>query len=443
MYYHNDFHIEMKKGLINDPNGLAFFEGKYYIFFQYNPENCTHKNKHWGLVTTTDFKNYEYLGLPLKPVDYFDKNGCYSGSARVKDGKLQIFYTANLKKDGIRYPSQVLAEKEGNDFIKKKIIIKDIPKGYTAHFRDPFLFTKNGRSFLILGGQRLNETGCVLCYEEIGGEFTFLGEIKTNLTNFGYMWECPNLITIDGKDILIFCPQGLKKEEYKYRNLYQAGYICGNFDENTLTFSHGDFVELDCGFDFYAPQVLNKEGEHILWGWVGMPEEENTHPTTKYNWVHSLTMPRKFRLESGKIVQKPIVIFDDNGEIKEISLTKDEELLLKSKTKISISIEENENFRLFGKNLEIFFEVLREEKLIKITRTTPFQNTDTRFMPYAGNSTKLDIYIDNSILEIYNESSVATLTYYKENEVDDFYLKVYGDKKIIVHKISAINIKNL
>ena len=29
---------------------------------------------------------------------------------------------------------------------------------------------------------------------------------------FGYMWECPNIVQIDGKDFLAVCPQGLEHE---------------------------------------------------------------------------------------------------------------------------------------------------------------------------------------------------------------------------------------
>ena len=27
------YHLEADRGLLNDPNGLAYFHGKYYIFF--------------------------------------------------------------------------------------------------------------------------------------------------------------------------------------------------------------------------------------------------------------------------------------------------------------------------------------------------------------------------------------------------------------------------
>ena len=215
MQWHNKFHLEMPKGLVNDPNGLCYHQGKYQIFFQWNPFGCEHKHKHWTYTQTTDFINYTKPQIALAPVDKFDKDGCYSGSARSKNNKLEIIYTANLKDEqNIRYPRQVLVKQDDDGkFIKEKIIIDTVPKGYTTHFRDPYIFTKNNRSFIILGAQRENLTGCALIYEEIDENWIFRGELKTQLTDFGYMWECPNLFTIDDKDILVFCPQGLKAQK--------------------------------------------------------------------------------------------------------------------------------------------------------------------------------------------------------------------------------------
>ena len=41
------YHIETEKGLINDPNGLSYFKGKYYVFFQWNPNATDHSYKVW------------------------------------------------------------------------------------------------------------------------------------------------------------------------------------------------------------------------------------------------------------------------------------------------------------------------------------------------------------------------------------------------------------
>lgn len=47
----------------------------------------------------------------------------------------------------------------------------------------------------------------------------------------------------------------------------------GQYDIDNLTMNHGDFHELDHGFDFYAPQTfIDEQGRRILIGWMGLPD---------------------------------------------------------------------------------------------------------------------------------------------------------------------------
>lgn len=45
----------------------------------------------------------------------------------------------------------------------------------------------------------------------------------------GYMWECPDFFTLNGKHILMFSPQGLAAKGYQNRNLFQSGYLLGEW----------------------------------------------------------------------------------------------------------------------------------------------------------------------------------------------------------------------
>lgn len=425
MQWHNKFHLEMPKGLVNDPNGLCYHQGKYQIFFQWNPFGCEHKHKHWTYTQTTDFINYTKPQIALAPVDKFDKDGCYSGSARSKNNKLEIIYTANLKDEqNIRYPRQVLVKQDDNgEFIKEKIIIDTVPKGYTTHFRDPYIFTKSNRSFIILGAQRENLTGCALIYEEIDENWIFRGELKTRLTDFGYMWECPNLFTIDDKDILVFCPQGLKAQKYQYQNLYQAGYLIGQFNPDTLEFTHGEFHEFDMGFDFYAPQVLVHENRHILIGWVGMPDKLQDYPTINDGWVHSLTLPRELILKNDKLYQRPI---SELNELNQNATTKinTDKISLSANKKLEISIPLKDISSWQGK-----LKFNDEYILLTYDKNTSVFTIDRnqlklggkgirQFLVKAQDELNLSIYIDNSIIELYLQDGeyYATFCYYPTND---------------------------
>ena len=447
MQWHNKFHLEMPKGLVNDPNGLCYHQGKYQIFFQWNPFGCEHKHKHWAYTQTTDFINYTKPQIALAPIDKFDKDGCYSGSARNKNNKLEIIYTANLKDEqNIRYPRQVLVKQnDDGEFIKEKIIIDTVPEGYTTHFRDPYIFAKNNRSFIILGAQRENLTGCALIYEEIDENWIFRGELKTQLTDFGYMWECPNLFTIDDKDILVFCPQGLKAQKYQYQNLYQAGYLIGQFNPDTLEFTHGEFHEFDIGFDFYAPQVLVHENRHILIGWVGMPDKLQDYPTIDDGWVHSLTLPRELILKDDKLYQRPIAELNKLNQNTTTKINKNKiSLSTNKKLEISIPLKDISNWQgeLKFNDEYILLTYDKNNSIFTIDRSQLKLGGKgiRQFLVKTQNELNLSIYIDSSIIELYLQDGeyYATFCYYPTENTPDIYLIQNTDNKTTLTNLNSI-----
>lgn len=96
------YHLEADKGLLNDPNGLSWFNGKYYVFFQWNPFEKNHSYKEWGLFTSKDLLQWDFEGSAVIPDQEYDRDGVYSGSGYVIGNQLYLFYTGNDKKDGKR-----------------------------------------------------------------------------------------------------------------------------------------------------------------------------------------------------------------------------------------------------------------------------------------------------------------------------------------------------
>ncbi|MBI5984775.1 sucrose-6-phosphate hydrolase [Clostridium perfringens] len=454
--WRDNFHFEPPFGLINDPNGLSYYKGEYYIFFQWNPYGCEHKNKHWGIVKTRNFKDFSIPKIALTPKEYFDKDGCYSGGAIVKGGNLQVFYTGNVKGDkGERISYQCKGILEENGQLKKiGPVISTLPKGYTAHFRDPYIWENNGYYYMILGIQTEKLKGrCVIYKSNDLDDWKFYGELKTSYEDFGFMWECPSFLKIDNKDIFIFSPQGIKEEEFRYQNIYQSGYLIGNLNYDTLEFkNNNEFKELDMGFDFYAPQVFKDEkGRNILIGWMGLPEKEEFHCSRENGWIFSLTMPRELTLKNGILHQNPIeeirklrgdkivslkntFIEDLNfSEVKENSYELKLDIERQEASKIEINFMESDE-----EHTSLTYDFKKEICIIDRNSMINGGKGIRKFKLHSNGNLKINMFVDKSSVEIYFQDGieVASLKLYPKK--DSFNLSLKSEEGKI--KINSLNV---
>ncbi|KAA8745363.1 glycoside hydrolase family 32 protein [Paenibacillus sp. UASWS1643] len=305
------YHIQPISGLLNDPNGFSFYNGEYHLFYQWHPLGPFHGLKYWFHTKSKDLVHWENVGIGLRPDSYFDSHGAYSGSSIKHNGQLYLFYTGNSRDEHlVRHPYQCIAIMNEYGEIKKleHPVIDKVPEGYTEHYRDPKVWKEGERFYAVIGAQRTDETGCSVLYSSPDLlNWNFEGEIKTGLREFGYMWECPDYIEIGEQGLFIFSPQGIEPEgEDRYRNIYQSGYVLGeklNLDNKELM--HGEFVELDRGFDFYAPQTMkDAKGRRLLVGWMGLPDID--YPSDQSGWSHCLTVPRELSIVHNKLVQRPV-----------------------------------------------------------------------------------------------------------------------------------------
>lgn len=443
--WHNGFHLEMPFGLINDPNGLAFFDGWYHIFFQWNPLGCEHKNKCWAYTKTEDFVHYSRPKLAMQPTDIHDKDGCYSGCGFEENGSVRVLYTCNSKDEaGVRTPAQRLGTMQADGTIRKdEIVVGKEAEGYTAHFRDPYVFKRDGRLYFVLGAQNEELRGRAVVYESDGSsDWEFLGEIRTEYTDFGYMWECPNLLQFATGDVLLFCPQGLKPEEYAFQNRYQSGYVAGQLDLDGMVMRHGNFQELDRGFDFYAPQVLEADGRHIMLGWMGMPEEEAFYPSAEDGWLYSLTVPRELTLQDGVIYQQPVAELlalrkqKSERQVMAISAYEYQSLLSElCEAKLTIQMGAAEHVKLmlvYGEERLMFcYDRLRQVMTIDRNGMKLGARGVRSFMLSAGDVLNFQLLVDKSAVEVFFQDGreAASMLIFPETETAP-QLIVQGDSSL-------------
>ncbi|WP_429959800.1 sucrose-6-phosphate hydrolase [Enterococcus sp. AZ196] len=305
------YHIQPRSGLLNDPNGFSYYNGKWHLFYQSYPFGTIHGLKSWYHVESKDLISWEEKGAAIVPDGPFDSHGAYSGSAiPAKDG-LKLFYTGNVRsQDWERRSYQLGAVMDLNGAVAKnpKPLIAAPPKGYTQHFRDPQVFRFEDCFYMILGAQKIGETGEILIYRSVDLEdWELLGPLNFTDQTMGYMIECPHLVGLTKTPILLFCPQGLDQSLLAYDNLNPNCYLIGeHFDLEKGEFQAKSFLKnLDDGFDVYATQAIDApDGRTLAVSWLGLPESQ--YPVCKDKWTNCLSLVKELTVIDGELHQYPV-----------------------------------------------------------------------------------------------------------------------------------------
>ena len=419
--YRLGYHVSAPAGWINDPNGFCYYKGYYHIFYQYHPYSADWGPMHWGHSRSKDLVHWESLPIALAPDTKADEDGCFSGSAIVKDDVLYLIYTGHhYYDDGDPdhfWQNQNLAySTDGINFTKyeNNPIIASAPEDNTHHFRDPKVWEKDGKYYMILGSQGKDGVGRAIIYRSDDlKDWQYLGEIaKANgLTTEGFMWECPDFFELADKDILLLSPQGIEAQGQKYLNLFQTGYFVGNFDYSTNTFEHGGFTELDHGHDFYATQTtLAPDGRRLVFGWMDMWESK--FPEKADGWAGALTLLRELELKDDQLYMRPVkeAVQLRTAEISAWNKQVTEKTLLcenEQQAEIDLTLTTDQAFEL------AFTDQDKQVKLTfdQATHTFTLLNGDARYASIKPNSElKLQIFIDTSSLEIFINDGEAVFT---------------------------------
>lgn len=325
------FHLMPPTGWLNDPNGLCQFRGVYHVFYQYSPDwPAPDAPRGWGHATSVDLVRWTHHGMAIRPDTADETSGSYSGCAAIVPGAaadggdlLRLYYTGNVKEPGDfdyvtegRRATQILVESnDGFALGPKRPLLRedDYPACCTRHVRDPNVWRDpDGSWWMLLGVRDVDDYGFVLVMHSDDGIFwTHAGEARAD-TPFGFMWECPDRIVLDGHVYLSCCPQGVGERPW-----------ANGVDDQACYFELADGVDLGCGttpvqtdrahrwdvgFDFYAPQTfVDDAGRTLLIGWMGVPRAPYTGAPGNMTWCHCLTVPRLLtRCPDGRIAQQPV-----------------------------------------------------------------------------------------------------------------------------------------
>ncbi|RDW18843.1 sucrose-6-phosphate hydrolase [Oceanobacillus chungangensis] len=334
------FHIQPKTGLLNDPNGFSFYDGKWHLFYQAYPFGPVHGVKSWYHMVSDNLVDWEKRDYALLPDSPYDSHGVYSGSAITVGDKLFLMYTGNVRDERWERHSYQLGAWMDSEMLVEKItepLIENPPTGYTDEFRDPQVFRYQDQYLMAIGAQTKRGKGAVLVYQSKQlTDWELLGELDYTTEEMGFMVECPNLVFVDNQPVLLFCPQGLDQNITPYQNIYPNMYVIGSaFNKETVSIENtSDLVNLDEGFDVYATQAFNAPDDRVLSiGWIGLPELD--YPSFEEGWAHCLSIVKELSIKDQHLYQKPVAemqVLRQNHEVLQGSV-QDEYLLLGSPDK--------------------------------------------------------------------------------------------------------------
>lgn len=306
------YHLAPPVGWINDPNGFAWFHGKYHLFAQFHPYSSQWGPMHWGHWVSDDLVRWTWLDVALAPDTKADEGGCFSGTSLQKDDQLYVMYTGLCESEtGQSYQQQCLAtSRDGMVFHKDEhnpvIDRSQLPQDVSAFdFRDPKLFRAKDGYRAVIAAKNTVSGGCLLVYSSSTmREWTYRGVF---LGNIQCMPECPDVFELGGKTMVMASLIGPPKDGLRYPSDRPVVLFCGSMNDESTRFTEEQRFFLDYGMDFYAPQtLLAPDGRLLMVGWLQSWNHQMPTDYLNHRWNGCMSIIRELRYEDGRLVQSPV-----------------------------------------------------------------------------------------------------------------------------------------
>lgn len=421
-------HLTPETGWMNDPNGFIYFRGEYHLFYQFNPYESVWGPMHWGHAKSKDLVNWEHLPVALAPDKDYDKDGCFSGSAIVKDDVLWLMYTGHINnEDGTVSQVQNMAfSTDGIHFEKieqNPVATADgLPEEVIANdFRDPKIFEKDGHYYSVVATKHKDNVGCIVLLSSPNlTDWTFESIFLKGEANQGFVWECPDYFEVDGQEYLIISPMRYQKDGNDFININSNIFVTGHVDWDKKVFVADSFKEIDHGHDFYAAQTTEgPEGERVMIAWMHTWGRKLVTNDLGHKWYGQMTLPRILKkTENGLHQVLPTSVLEAFKDI-EIgqSIQGPSKLSLKLDDSLDLKLGNDQDYLQFGYDKESQ-EVYIDRSSLKIQQAGEEEWSTVR-RAVTVKATDLLVLVDTNCVEIFINDGQETLTstFYVEGQI--------------------------
>jgi beta-fructofuranosidase len=398
------YHLLPAANWMNDPNGPIYWQGKYHMFYQYNPNGAFWGDMHWAHAVSEDMLHWKHLPMALAPTPGGpDKDGVFSGCVVIDNGGVTAIYT------GVNPETQCIATSGGDLTGWKKFagnpVIGAPPAGLEATgFRDPAVWKEADTWLMAVGSGFRGKGGAVLLYESKDlRRWSYLHPLVTGSmragasakdpVDSGEMWECPDFFPLGGKHLLIVSTERLVK------------YLLGGYTDR---YFHAETTGgIDFGSYYAARTMTNTGGRRILWGWL--TEGRTVEAQRAAGWSGVMSLPRELSLRGSQVQMRPAAEVrtlrgkrmgtDAAGDCLEIQAQIDPGDAGQAGLRLRAALDGSEQTL-------VYYD--REQRLLAVDRSHSSSDRSADrgmqsgpFLLDRGEPLRLHIFLDGSVIEIF------------------------------------------
>ena len=398
------YHLLPAANWMNDPNAPIYWQDKYHMFYQYNPNGAFWGDMHWAHAVSEDMVHWKHLPMALAPTPGGpDKDGVFSGCAVIDNGTVTAVYT------GVNPETQCVATSGGDLTTWKKFagnpVVAAPPAGMeVTGFRDPAVWKEGDTWLMAVGSGFRGKGGAVLLYESKDlRRWDYLHPLVTGRkpagasakdpVDSGEMWECPDFFPLGGKHLLIISTERVVK------------YLLGGYADRR--FQPQSMGGVDSGSYYAARTMTNTGNRRILWGWL--TEGRSAEAQRAAGWSGVMSLPRELKLLGAQVQMGPAAEVeslrgkrlgaDAAGDCLEILAEIDPGDAPRAGLKLRVAPDRSEQ-------TPIYYD--RDQKLLCVDRSQ--SSTDARadrgmqsgpFLLGRGEPLRLRLFLDGSVIEIF------------------------------------------